>query len=65
MKVCSREYCKETQKGDRLEGPEGDWLDAVDRDAKRMLKWRNWKRMADDKDAWRQWNKEANAQVGL
>ena len=45
--------------------PSGRWLDAVDRDAKRMLKWRNWRRLADDRDAWRQRNKEARAQVGL
>ena len=43
----------------------GRWLDAVDRDAKRMLKWRNWRRLADDRDAWRQWNKETKDQVGL
>jgi hypothetical protein len=41
------------------------WLDAVGTDAKRMLKWRNWRRLADDRDAWRQRNKEAKAQVGL
>jgi hypothetical protein len=45
--------------------PRGRWLDAVDKDAKRMLKWRNWRRLADDGDAWRQQNKEAKAQVGL
>jgi len=37
----------------------------VDWDAKRMLNWRNWRRLADDRDAWRQWNKEAKVQVGL
>jgi hypothetical protein len=45
--------------------PRGRWLDAVDRDAKRMLKWRSWRRLADDRDTWRQQNKEAKAQVGL
>jgi hypothetical protein len=29
------------------------WLDAVDRDGKRVLEGRNWRRQADDKDAWR------------
>jgi len=28
----------------------GRWLDAMDRDDKRMLKLRNWRRLADDKD---------------
>jgi hypothetical protein len=32
---------------------------------KRMLKRRNWRRLADDRDAWRWQNKEAKAQVGL
>jgi len=45
--------------------PRGRWLDAVDRDAKRMLKWRNWRRLADDRGDWRWRNKEAKAQVGL
>ena len=51
--------------GKSIGRPRGRWLDAVDRDTKRMLKWRNWKRLTDDRDAWRQWNKEAMAQVGL
>ena len=29
----------------------GRWLDAADRDAKRMLKCRNWGRLAKDRDA--------------
>jgi len=31
--------------------PRGRWLDAVDRDAKRMLKCRKWGRSAEDRDA--------------
>jgi len=31
----------------------GRWLDAVDRDAKRMLKCKDWRRLAEDTDAWR------------
>jgi hypothetical protein len=34
-------------------------------DVKRMLKWRNWRRLAEDRDAWRWRNKEAKAQVEL
>ena len=52
--------------GYQLEGPqeEGRWLDAVDRDAK-MLKYKNWRRSAENRDAWRQRIEEAKAQVGL
>jgi len=37
-----------------LEGPEeeGRWLDTMDRDTK-MLQCRNWKRLAENRDAWR------------
>ena len=45
--------------------PRGRWLDAVDRDAKRMLKCRNWRRSAEDRDAWRRRIEEAKARVGL
>jgi len=31
--------------------PRGRWLDAVDRDAKRMLKCRKWRRSAEDRGA--------------
>ena len=31
--------------------PRGRWLVAVDRDSKRMLKCRNWRRSAEDRDA--------------
>jgi hypothetical protein len=41
------------------------WLAAVDRDAKRMLKCRNCRRSAEDREAWRQRVEEADAQVGL
>jgi len=46
-----------------LEDPEEDG--AADKDAKRMLKYRNWRRLAEDRDAWRRRIEEAKAQVGL
>ena len=46
-------------------GARGRWLDTVDRDGKRMLKWRKWRRLAEDRDAWRKRSEEAKAQVGL
>jgi len=45
--------------------PGGRWYDAADRDAKKMLKYRNWRKSAEDRDAWRQRIEEAKAQVGL
>jgi len=39
-------------------------LDAVDRDAKGMLKCRNWRRLAEDGDAWRRRIEGAKAQFG-
>jgi hypothetical protein len=45
--------------------PRGRWLVAVGRDAKRMLKCRNWRRSAEDRNAWRRRNEEAKAEVGL
>ena len=33
--------------------PGGRYLDAVDRDVRRMLKCRKWRRSAEDRDAWR------------
>jgi len=39
-------------------------LDTVDRDAKRMLKCRNWRRLAEDRDACRRRIKGAKAQFG-
>ena len=40
-------------------------LDTVDRDAKRMLKYRNWRRLAEDRGAWRRRIEGAMAQFGL
>jgi hypothetical protein len=44
--------------------PRGGWLNAVDRDARRMLKCRNWRWSAEDKDSWRQRIGETKAQIG-
>jgi hypothetical protein len=43
--------------------PRGKCLDDVDRDAKRMLECRNWRKSAEDRDAWRQRIEEAKDQV--
>jgi hypothetical protein len=40
-------------------GSGGRCLDAVDRNVKRVLKCRNWRRSAEDRDAWRRRNEEA------
>ena len=45
--------------------PRGRWIDAVDKDAKNMLKCKNWRRLAENRDAWRRRIEEAQAQVGL
>jgi hypothetical protein len=45
--------------------PRGRWIDAVDRDAKRKLKCKNWSRTAEDRDDWRRKIKEAKVQSGL
>jgi len=46
--------------------PRRRWLDAMDRDAERILKCRNWKRpVVDGRDAWRRKIEETRAQVGL
>jgi len=37
----------------------------VDRDVKRTLIYRKWRRSAEDRDAWRRRIEEAKAQVGL
>ena len=50
----------------RLVGkPREIWLNAVGRDAKRMLQYRTWRRSAEERDAWRRGTEEAKAQVGL
>jgi len=41
------------------------WLDAVDRDGKRVLKGRNWRRWAEDWDDWRWRIEEAKIQVAV
>jgi hypothetical protein len=46
--------------------PRRRWLDAVGRDAERIVKCRNWKRLAaDGRDAWRRKIEKTKAQVGL
>jgi hypothetical protein len=45
--------------------PRGKWLDDVDRDAKRMLECRNWRKSAEDRDASRQRIEKAKDQVWL
>jgi hypothetical protein len=61
----SNERIKDTQKRGKLAGrARGGWLDAVYRDAKRMLKCRNWRRLAEDKGSWSRRIGETKAQVG-
>ena len=48
-----------------MEVPRGRWLDVVDRDAKRMLKFRNWRRSAEGRGARRPRIEEAKDRVGL
>jgi hypothetical protein len=43
----------------------GRWIDAVDNDAESMLKCKNWRRSAEDRDAWRQRVEEVKEQVVL
>jgi len=43
--------------------PTGGSLDAVDRDTTRILKWRNWSKLAEEIDAWRRRIEEDKAQV--
>jgi hypothetical protein len=47
------------------ERPRSRWIDAVDRDGKRVLKGRNWRRWAEDRDGWRWRIEETKIQVGL
>jgi len=37
----------------------------VDRDVKRMLKYRNWRKLAEDRDTWRRRTEKAKAQDEL
>jgi len=60
-----RKVLKGYTKTRRPVGPRGRWVDAVDRDGERMLKWQKWRRSAEDRDAWRQRSEQAKAQVGL
>jgi hypothetical protein len=48
-----------------VEKPRGRWRDAADKDAKSMLKCKNWTKLAEDRDDWRRRIEEAKAQVGL
>jgi hypothetical protein len=56
MRVKDERVTKKALKG-YVEGrrpvgrPRGRWLDAVGKDAERMLKCRNWRRSAEDRDA--------------
>ena len=45
--------------------PGGTLIDAADTNAKRVLKCKNWRRSAEDRDVWRRRIEEAKAQVGL
>lgn len=38
------------------------WLDAADRDIKKVLNGRNWRRWAESRDGWRWWIEEAKGQ---
>lgn len=60
-----RKVMKRYREARRPVGPRGRWLDTVDRDGERMLKWRKWRRSAEERDAWRKRSEEAKAQVGL
>jgi hypothetical protein len=46
-----------------VERHRGRWLDTVNRNAKRMLKCRNWRGSAENRDTWRWRIEEAKAQV--
>jgi hypothetical protein len=43
----------------------GRWIDAVDRAAKRLLKCKNRRRLAEDGDVWRRRIEESRAQIWL
>jgi hypothetical protein len=40
-------------------------MDAVDKDAKSMLKCKEWRISGEDRDAWKRGIEEAKAQIGL
>jgi hypothetical protein len=61
-KKALRVYTEGRRRGGR---PRGRWIDEVDKDAKRMLKCKNWRRSVENMDAWRRRIEEAKAQVGL
>jgi hypothetical protein len=57
---------KKVLKGRRPVGrPRGRWLDAMGRDAKRILKCRNCRRSAKNRVAWRRRIEVVKAQVGM
>jgi len=51
-----------TERRRPVERHRGRWFDAVNRDAKRMLKCRNWRESAENRDTWRWRTEEAKAQ---
>lgn len=48
-----------------LEGYRESWIDATDKDVKSVLKCKNWRSSAEDRDAWRWRIEEVKAQIGL
>jgi hypothetical protein len=52
------------REGDELEGPE-EMARCSGHGCRRILKCRNWRRSAEDRDAWRRRIEEAKAQVVL
>jgi hypothetical protein len=49
-KKASKGYIERRRLGRR---PRGRWIDVVDRDAKWMLKYKNWRWEAEDRKVWR------------
>jgi hypothetical protein len=45
--------------------PRGRWIEAVDKNVKSTSKCKIWRKLADDRDAWRRKIEEAKAQAGL
>jgi predicted Fe-S protein YdhL (DUF1289 family) len=67
MRIKDERVHKKAQGGyieGRIAGKPRIWLDAADLDVK-MLKCRNWRRSAEDRDAWKRKINDAKAQVGL